>query len=281
MLIRFWGTRGSIPAPGPDTIRYGGNTTCIEVITDAGHRIIVDAGTGIRRLGSRIVADEREGSMHLFLTHCHWDHVQGLPFFEVLRTAGMELAMHVPSHLMEHADRILQTQLDPLFFPVSRADLQGRISIVAAAEPEQVHDASVSAAAVDHPGGALAYRIVPNNEAARSVILAPDSELTGDAGSGVSARLEKLMTGAKVLVHDAMYTEREYTERRGWGHSSHRAALELALRSEVQLLVLFHHHPDRTDAQVDEMLEECRAEAKSRSRDLLVLAAYEGLELEV
>ena len=282
MLIRFWGTRGSIPSPGADTARYGGNTTCIEVVSDAGHRLVIDAGTGIRKLGSAIASetsDPTKQSLNLLLTHCHWDHVQGLPFFEPFRTEGCEVGVRVPSHLLSQADRILQAQLDPLFFPMARADLRARIVMEAAREREEMHDLSVRMAAVEHPGGALAYRVSANGDEGRSVVLAPDSELIGRKRR--STPLERLLTGAKVLIHDSMYSESEYEQRQGWGHSTHLASLELALRTHVQLLVLFHHHPDRTDAEVDRIVEECREAAAKKSKDLLVVAAYEGLELQV
>jgi phosphoribosyl 1,2-cyclic phosphodiesterase len=282
MLIRFWGTRGSIPSPGPNTARYGGNTSCIEVVSDAGQSVIVDAGTGIRRLGARIAAQpaaSRNGALHLLLSHCHWDHVQGLPFFEPLRTDGVEVVVRVPAHLLPQADRILQTQLDPLFFPVTRADLRARIVIEAARDQEKLADLTIRSSPVEHPGGAVAYRLSEVSDETRSVVVAPDSEIVLNQRN--AAAFEELVSGARILIHDSMYTEAEYAQRQGWGHSTHIASLELALRTGVEQLILFHHHPDRGDSRVDEMVEECRAIAEKRSGDLAIIAAYEGLELEL
>jgi phosphoribosyl 1,2-cyclic phosphodiesterase len=283
VLIRFWGTRGSIPSPGPDTARYGGNTPCLEIVSDGGRRIILDAGTGARMLGSRIVNESPSGStpqsLHVFLTHCHWDHVQGLPFFEPLRTDGLQVNFRLPAHMLTQSARILETQLDPLFFPIALEDLRARIVIEAAHEREEIEDLTVRSAPVEHPGGALAYRVCAGADEGRSVVFAPDSEITRKRRKG--SPLEKLITGSKILIHDAMYTEADYVKRGGWGHSTHLAALDLALRTQVQLLVLFHHEPNRTDQQVSEMVEECRTEAAKKSKELLVLGAYEGLELEL
>ena len=280
MLIRFWGTRGSIPSPGPDTARYGGNTACVEVVSDAGKRLIFDAGTGARLLGARMAAETVAAQqLHIFLSHCHWDHVQGLPFFEPLRGTGTQVNFRLPAHMLTQADRILQTQLDPLFFPIALQDLRARIVMEAAHEREEIDDMSIRSAAVEHPGGALAYRVCAGDDEGRSVVFAPDSEITKRRRKG--SPLERLITGAKILIHDAMYTEAEYAKRRGWGHSTHLAALDLALKTHVQLLVLFHHDPDRSDAQVDAIVEECREQAAKHSKELLVLGAYEGLELVV
>jgi phosphoribosyl 1,2-cyclic phosphodiesterase len=280
LLIRFWGTRGSIPSPGPDTARYGGNTPCLEVISDGGTRLIFDVGTGARLLGTRIRAEkDASNPLHIFLSHCHWDHVQGLPFFEPLRTEGTSVNFRLPAHMLTQSDRILRTQLDPLFFPIALQDLRARIVIEAAREREEVADMTVRSAPVEHPGGALAYRVCAGDDEGRSVVFAPDSEITRKKRK--STPLEKLITGAKILIHDAMYTESDYASRRGWGHSTHLAAVDLAIKTHVQLLVLFHHDPDRTDSQVDALVEECRMEAARHTKDLLVVGAYEGLELEV
>jgi phosphoribosyl 1,2-cyclic phosphodiesterase len=281
MLIRFWGTRGSIPAPGFETARYGGNTTCFEVIGDDDYRIIVDAGTGIRRLGRSLNHDDaKELQTHLLLTHFHWDHIQGIPFFDLLTTRGAAVQIRVPADQTQHSERILQTLLDPLFFPVSRRDVSARVTSEAAAATESIGDTQVQTGRVDHPGGAIAYRLNAGGDAQRSVVLAPDSEVTAGAGAN-RTELENLAWRARVLVHDAMYTESEYAARRRWGHSSHLAAVDLAMRCETRLLVLFHHHPDRADGQVEMLLEECKEAATARGSALQIVAAHEGLEIEV
>jgi phosphoribosyl 1,2-cyclic phosphodiesterase len=295
MLIRFWGTRGSIPSPGAHTVGYGGNTTCIEVITDTGYRLIVDAGTGARLLGAAMVSGASPGrALHLLLSHCHWDHVQGLPFFEPLRRGGLQISVRLPAHLLGQADRILETQLEPLFFPLSLSDMRATVVIDAARKSEHIADVVVRSAAVEHPGGAVAYRIDDPDNPARSVVFAPDSELIepdkasaggtpagGAVASGASPAFAALCAGARILVHDAMYTRDEYDVRRGWGHSTHLAALELAINSGVSALVLFHHHPDRSDDQVDALVAECEAEVARRGVAMSVTAAREGMELEL
>jgi ribonuclease BN (tRNA processing enzyme) len=280
MLIRFWGTRGSIASPGAHTVRYGGNTTCIEVESSDGGRIVVDAGTGARLLGARLLSDHPNGGkVNLLLSHAHWDHVQGLPFFGPLRDAGSQVHLYVPQHMIGEASRILKTQLDPLFFPLAPTDMKANIRVDGVGERAVIDGFIVRSASVRHPGGAVAYRIEDGNDPARSVVIAPDSEL--DGGSTDSTPLSSLAHGARVLVHDAMYNEEEYTSRRGWGHSTHHAALKLALQCGVRVLVLFHHDPDRSDAGVDAMLEECRSSCAEQGGDLQVVAAREGMEISV
>jgi ribonuclease BN (tRNA processing enzyme) len=180
--------------------------------------------------------------------------------------------------MFAEAERVLQAQLDSLFFPVTRSDLRADIAFQRVEPSESVANVRVRSCAVEHPGGAVAYRVDAEDDSARSVVIAPDSEVA--LGAPPNSPLHNLSAGAKILIHDAMYTVDEYDSRRGWGHSSHLAAVELALRQKAHLLVLFHHDPDRTDAQVDGMLEESRAAAGETS-NLLVVAAYEGLELEL
>lgn len=286
--LRFWGTRGSIPTPGPSTVRYGGNTPCLELRTADGWLIILDAGTGIRELGRALMeqhgADPVAGD--IFLTHAHWDHIQGIPFFAPLFRKGNRFTIWGSKSLQTSIDRVVRDQMSPVVFPVSFAELQARIDFQELAEERRMGNGyEVSAIGVRHPGGALGYRFSPGNGASGALVYISDNELSTEARyqdvSGWREKLVEFIRGASVLVHDTMYTADEYRSFVGWGHSTHEQAVELALEAEVERLVLFHHRPERTDDEVDRCVENCRALIARRGARLEVVAAAEGLTLKV
>jgi phosphoribosyl 1,2-cyclic phosphodiesterase len=286
--VRFWGTRGSIPSPGPSTVRYGGNTPCLELRTDDGWLIILDAGTGIRELG-RSLLDAGNGlpiAGDIFLTHAHWDHIQGIPFFAPLFKKGNRFTIWGSKSLQTSIDRVVRDQMSPVVFPVSFEELQARIDFQELAEERRMGNGyEVSAFGVRHPGGAMGYRFSSGNGHDRALVYISDNELSTDARyddpPGWREKLVEFAHGASVLVHDTMYTAEEYRSFVGWGHSTHEQAVELALESKVERLVLFHHRPERSDDEVDRCVEICRALVARRGGSLQVLAAAEGLTLQV
>jgi phosphoribosyl 1,2-cyclic phosphodiesterase len=277
MQVRFWGTRGSIPAPGPDTVRYGGNTPCVTVSAGDGPPLIFDAGTGIRALGASLDMSALGGPLDLFLTHTHWDHIQGLPFFAPMFKKGLQLriwGVDVPAGSLE---RTIRGLMSPDVFPVPFD--QAGASVQFGPPPFEgtaVHHLMVRALEVHHPGGAVGYRI--EDATGSAVVYVPDNELRG--GEPLTAALRDTLIdacrGATLLIHDSTYTEAESSDFMGWGHSTTDDALQLALDAGVKTLVLFHHAPHRTDAEVDAMVEHCVARAKGRVR---IVAAAEGLIL--
>jgi phosphoribosyl 1,2-cyclic phosphodiesterase len=288
LTLTFWGTRGSIPSPGPSTVRYGGNTPCLELRTADGWLIILDAGTGIRELGRSLI---RQGNGQpvagdIFLTHAHWDHIQGIPFFAPLFRKGNRFTIWGSRSLQTSIDRVVRDQMSPVVFPVSFEELQARIDFQELAEERrQGTGYEVSAMGVRHPGGALGYRFSTGNVDGRALVYVSDNELSPDAryddAPGWREKLVAFARGASVLVHDTMYTAEEYRSFVGWGHSTHEQAVELALDAEVERLVLFHHRPERTDDEVDRCVEGCREIVARRGRHLEVLAAAEGMTLQV
>lgn len=283
LRLRFWGTRGSIASPGGATVRYGGNTPCLELRTSDGRLVILDAGTGIRALGQQLVAEAQGRPIvgELWLTHLHWDHVQGLPFFAPLFEAGSRFAIRGPGAVEE----VVKGLFHPLVFPVPFDGLPASVDI--AAVSAGVCDRQgfvVRALDVQHPGGALGYRITDGRDGP-ALVYVSDNELAphGSYGSPAAWRdgLVELARGAAVLVHDATYTVDEYAHRGGWGHSTYADALALALDAGVERLVLFHHSPERTDEEIDMHVAACRAEVARRGARLEVLAAAEGLTLTV
>ncbi|MEN9790444.1 MAG: hypothetical protein RLZZ63_102 [Gemmatimonadota bacterium] len=281
----FWGARGSIPTPGPTTVRYGGNTPCVELRTDDGHLIILDAGTGIRALGRALLERSEGGPIEadLFLTHAHWDHIQGIPFFSPLFGRGNRLRIWGSASLERSVDRVVRDQMSPVVFPLSFETLPATIEFRTIDEGTATGGSgyTVSAFALQHPGGALGYRFEGNAGDAGALAYLPDNELASHPRYGSAPewrdRVTSFVRGASVLIHDAMYTPDEYARCEGWGHSTHREAVALAVAAEVRTLVLFHHNPERTDDALDRCVAECREQVRRSGAPLVVVAAAEGL----
>lgn len=295
LRLRFWGTRGSIPTPGTHTVRYGGNTPCLEVRTDTDWLVILDAGTGIRELGRTLVAQSNGAGgigADIFLTHAHWDHIQGIPFFAPIFQPGNRFTIWGSKTLKTSIDRVIRDQMSPVVFPVSFEELSARIDFREIAEEQTDGNGyQVTAFAVQHPGGALGYRFTSagssarRNEPDRSFVYISDNELSAHESytsrPDWRERLVAFVRGASVLVHDAMYTTTEYDRHRGWGHSTYEDALALALDAEVDELVLFHHRPERTDEEVDRWVAACQALVERSGKNLRIRAAAEGMTLTV
>ena len=289
LRMQFWGTRGSIPSPGPKTVRYGGNTPCVEVRTSEGWLIILDAGTGARELGRSLIERANGAPIvgDIFLTHAHWDHIQGLPFFAPIFQKGNHFTIWGSKSLEKSIDSVVRDQMSPVVFPVTFEELDARIDFRVMSEEEQCAQKGyvVSAIQVRHPGGALGYRFTEGNGSGEALVYISDNELSPTAKYDSKPEWHRdliaFASGAKVLVHDTMYTVGEYDHHRGWGHSTYEDAVELALAADVDQLVLFHHKPERSDDEVDVRLAECRAIAKSRGGRLEVVAAAEGMTLSV
>jgi phosphoribosyl 1,2-cyclic phosphodiesterase len=277
VIVRVWGARGSLAAPGPGTVGYGGNTSCVEIELAGDGILILDAGSGARELGRRL-AEREPGRIDLCLTHLHLDHVEGLGFFEPLWRRGWELHIWGPPSAAAHLQTRVARYLSPPLFPVTLAEAPSTVRFDDVPEgPWRIGGALVEAQRVEHRGPTVGYRI---EEAGRSVVYLPDHEpylvaaLDDDpewiSGSGLAA-------GADLLLHDAQYTEEEYLHRVGWGHSSVAHAVAFALAAEVEQLVLFHHDPMRSDRELDSHHD--------RARELLgderepPLIAREGLEV--
>jgi len=254
LQLRFWGVRGSVPTPVSRNLRYGGNTPCVEVRITADEVLIFDAGSGIRALGAEIAARaHRPRVVHIFFTHFHWDHVQGLPYFAPLYARESNLVFH-SAHPPEKLRAVLAAQMESPYFPVSFGELAARMDFrQMTAEPERFGELSVSCFPLHHPQGSVGYRIA---HAERSVIYATDHE-HGDAAT--DRRLREVSENADVLVYDAQYTPEEYASRQGWGHSTWLEATRVAKDAGVNRLVLFHHDPDRDDEAIDRIVEQaCR-----------------------
>ncbi len=273
MKIRFWGTRGSIPTPGELTVRYGGNTACVEVRDESGALLILDAGTGLRELGLSLNGSGPM-SIDLLLSHLHWDHIQGIPFFRPAFDARSELRIYGPKQERPLRD-LLGLGMDDPFFPVDLDGLPIRLTIydVRSGEEHRLGPFSVRAASIFHPAPTLAYRIEAGGGA---LVYATDTE---DPFSGRPNPVIALAQGAHTLVHDAQYVEADF--KRTWGHSTVDSALDVAVAAGVKRLVLYHHDPDRSDEALDQIEREAQERAGRLRPGLEVVAASEGLELEI
>jgi phosphoribosyl 1,2-cyclic phosphodiesterase len=286
LRLQFWGTRGSIPSPGPATVRYGGNTPCVEVRTSTGWLIVLDAGTGIRELGRSLMERANGAPIEgdIFLTHAHWDHIQGIPFFGPMFQHGNRFTIWGSKALEPTLDRVVRGQMAPAVFPVAFEQLGAKIDFCELTDGRRsANGYEIRAFSVRHPGGALGYRIAESGNGAAALVYISDNELgagaTYDTRPGWRAELVEFVRSARVLVHDTTYTTAEYEQHRGWGHSTYEDAVDLALDAGVDTLVLFHHKPERTDAEVDSCLAACREVVERRGARLRIVAAAEGLML--
>jgi len=295
MKVRFWGVRGSIPSPGSATVRYGGNTTCIEVRTDEDTLIILDAGTGIYPLAMSLLKS-LPIEAHIFITHTHWDHIQGLPFFVPLFIPGNRVHVHGAWDVVsgQGIEQAMNVQLQYSFFPVREAELKARVdyNIVSVGETLPVNDALITTFLMNHPVVNLGYRIDCNG---RSVfftgdhevwnnIYAPDEEGWVDYERMLDERrreFEDAIRGVDVLISDSAYTESEYPAKRGWGHGTYDQSIALARRVGARRLVCTHHEPTRNDDQLEKVFGEALARAALTEGDPQVMLAREGLEIEL
>jgi ribonuclease BN (tRNA processing enzyme) len=255
MQLTIWGSRGSIPSPGPDTVRYGGNTSCVEVTTDAGEVVVLDAGSGARRLGRRLAPGD--GPVHVMLTHLHMDHIQGLGFFAPLFVPGREVHVWGPaSTTREHRQRLVR-YLSPPLFPVWLDDLPCDLHIHSYPDgPFDLGGFRVHAELICHPGATCGIRLEADGS---SIVYMPDHE-PALMVSTFPARPEWvsgrwLAAGADLLIHDAQYTDADYPDRVGWGHSSLSDLVRFVRMTGVQAVMPFHYEPSYDDAQLDAAFE--------------------------
>lgn len=249
MKITFYGVRGSIPSPGPDTCRYGGNTPCVHIETASGQDLVLDAGTGIRDLGKRLI--EKDSAINVLLSHGHWDHIQGYPFFMPIYQPGRQIRVYTSAASGHGQICSLFDQIDGATFPVKATELPSQSECITEnAEAELARqNICVRRMPINHPGGGYGYRI---EEDGASCAYITDNEL--EPPGKVSTTYEQWVEfcrGVDVLIHDAMYLESDMPFKHGWGHSLVSQARQLAVDAEVGCLVLFHHDPDRLDDEID------------------------------
>ncbi len=288
-LVRFWGVRGSIPTPGPSTVRYGGNTSCVELRIDR-KLFIMDAGSGLRLLGNYLLKNTDKIEGHIFISHMHWDHIQGFPFFTPAFIPGNTFTIYGAEETDKSLSTIISEQMNPTYFPIQLEDMQAEIQFKRLVEGlYKVDDIEVETMYVNHPGPALGYKFnidgkpvvyVSDNEPFRSSIIPEDASkdemVIGEDGA---RKLIEFARGAALFIHDAQYTHHEYEKHVTWGHSPVDYTVDIAAKANVKRLILYHHDPTHNDETVDKMLSHARKIGNEKNEQMKIYAAYEGLEL--
>ncbi|MFC2155997.1 MBL fold metallo-hydrolase [Acidobacteriota bacterium] len=279
MVIRCWGARGSIPVCGEEYLKYGGNTTCIEIRTRDDDIIIIDAGSGIRKLGEQLLIEKRQ-TLNILFTHSHMDHILGFPFFKPLYFKGKHINVYGCSFPGDSIKEILSTAMSSPFFPVSLDDFKAEISYYGVCgDIFSIGPVEITPILLSHPNRGFGYKFVEDGQ---SFVFLTDNELTYRHSGGLEyGDYLSFSAKADLLIHDAEFTEEEYKRTKKWGHSVYKVALKLALEAGVKSFGLFHHNQDRTDAALDNMVRDCRDIIKDRNSELDCFAVHQGMEIDL
>ncbi len=278
MKIRIWGCRGSLPTPGQNTLRYGGNTTCIELRLDDGSVVVIDAGTGIRNLGKKLAEEQNLKEIYLLLTHSHWDHLIGFPFFKpayfdrfTIQVRGGPIAKETLKGYLEH-------QMEPPYFPARMKAMKAVFDITHGIPVvKRIGSAEVIPVPLSHPNGGFGFKIIEND---KIFVFLTDNELEFQHTQGKSyTEYVSFCRSADLLIHDAQYTKEQYSIAKTWGHSTFKAAINLAVDAQVKRLLFFHHDPDRTDKELDVIAGQCQKAIQQQKSRLHCTAASEGREI--
>ena len=281
MKVKFWGTRGSIPVPGIETIIYGGNTTCLEMTLESGRKIVIDAGTGIRALGNDLLEARKPLDIHLLITHIHWDHILGFPFFDPLYDDSTKITVEGFPTCMKGLRSTFDNKMGDGFFPLQFDDLSANLQYQDKLSKGslEIDGVIVESIFLQHPQGGFGYKF---REGGKTLVFITDNELREDAWIGRTPKeYAEFCRGADILIHDAQYIPEEIESRRGWGHSEYSATFNLAHEANVRKLILFHHDPSRTDPEVTALKISCEELALKKNSPLMIEAAQEGSEFEL
>ncbi|GAB4168141.1 MAG: MBL fold metallo-hydrolase [Calditrichia bacterium] len=280
IVINFWGVRGSIPTPGPQTVKYGGNTPCVELKFGGEDTFLCDAGTGIRQFGLFFKSKSEKKTFHIFISHYHWDHIQGLPFLSLLRNKNYTVNIYgceEPDHKLES---ILSNQMESTYFPVNFSDFEAKINFIPISQGKYlIGEVEINTFFVNHPGYALGYRF---DSSGKSIVYISDNEpfalpeeednLINDDTSmtafdnlieNKNLQLVEHVKNANILIHDAQFFPAEYNMHKLWGHSSFIYPIQIAKLAQVEHVILFHHDPNHDDTILDRLYIEAKNYAKS------------------
>ncbi len=293
--VHFWGVRGSIATPGPETVRYGGNTPCV-TIERGRDLLILDAGTGLRPLGVALQAEAGGKALDLkmLITHTHWDHIQGFPFSVPAYVPGNRLEIHGPPSLDKPLEKVLRGQMDPEYFPVALGDMAADVQVNEIREPNfKVGNFEVSSIYVNHPGVTMGFRIkIGDTVVTYATDTEPYRRLLPGAHDGTDQvatdyaverdkMLEALVAGSDLYIADSQYTPTDYATKRGWGHTCYPDAVDLAISAKARRVALFSHDPMHDDDAIDRKLAACKKMAAEAGGGVEIFAAVEGDSIEL
>ena len=278
MRIKIWGCRGTLPSPGAHTVRYGGNTTCVEIRDQHNFCTVIDAGSGLRILGKQMLKDDDCTEICLMLTHAHWDHLMGFPFFIPAYLSKYKINVCGVASARQYLRNILARQLEAPYFPVDFSQLKAQFNFGCNVPGNKLcHRLQIDSIPLSHPNGGYGYKFTENG---KSFVFLTDNELghIHEGGKQFEDYVE-FCKGAEILLHDAQYTDKEYEKTITWGHSTYRQTLRLATEAGVKRLGLIHHDPDRTDDEIDEIVAKLKKQIESDCSNIDIFAGSDGLEL--
>lgn len=286
MVVKFWGTRGSIPVPGKKTLIFGGNTPCIQVTTEKKQIIVLDAGTGIRELGKELIAGENR-EIYLLISHSHWDHVHGIPFFLPLFRNDFKVNIYSCGDNGFDAESIIDAQMQPSFFPVNKEVFNANVTYnsITSGKTYNIAGVTIETLKVNHSKGTLSFKITENG---KSVVYMTDNEIKFDFTEQIintdrlralNSELIEFCNGCEYLIHDSMYNLESFSEKIGWGHSNNVSLAYFSILAKVKNLVLFHYDPDYSDDIVKKMFNGTKRILMECNNQINCIASKEGLEI--
>ncbi len=290
MKLKFWGTRGSVPVPGETTLNYGGNTPCIELRTSENKLFIIDAGTGIRELGNELCEENFNDEINIFISHTHWDHIQGLLFFKPFFSKDFDINIYSVNANGMNEDHIFDTLMSPAYFPASKEVIKTK-TLLKTLENEKIYDFNnflIETAKVHHSKGTLAFKFTEND---KKVVYMTDNEIFYHHDQNKEPSLDEIIEenrdliefckNADFLIHDSMYKLEDFDKKIGWGHSNNISLAAFAVASNVKNLVLFHYEPDYTDKMIDALVEDTKKYLLKNESKINLIASYEKMELDI
>ena len=278
MKIKLWGCRGSIPVPGKDTLKYGGNSTCLEIRPHEGGVIIVDAGSGIRLLGKQLLKEKKINNLYLILTHSHWDHLSGFPFFTPAYYSRYKINVYGGPNAQGTLKRYLSQQMTAPFFPIDFNLMKASFNF----DHECPDMGSIGLVdfipiPLSHPNGGYGFKF---HKKGKNFVFLTDNEPSFPHPGGLpKEKYIEFCKDADLLIHDAQYTDNDYKTTKGWGHSTFSDATHIAIEARVKNFGLFHHDPDRTDNDLEKQVEICRRQIKKSGVKVNCFASAEGQEI--
>lgn len=289
MIIKFWGTRGSIPVPGKKTIIYGGNTPCVQIISKKGEQVILDAGSGIRDLGNLFLKNPPDRPINIFITHSHWDHIQGLPFFLPLYSPAFKVNIFLSAASKKKVIEVIHMLWNEDYFPVKSEILKAKISYnkISSGQKCQIDDLLIETIEPNHSKGTLSFKIT---EGDKSVVYMTDNEILYETFSenpglnDLEARNKKLINfcdGADYLIHDSMYTLKDFKSKIGWGHSDNVSLAFFSVLAKVKNLILFHYEPEYSDNNIKQMYMHTKKILSGCNSKIKCLPSKELMEIKI